>query len=263
LSGNVVISAGQSSATITVTTIDDSLVEGNETVIVTLSANAAYTVGTPASGTVTIADNDTPGGSVLSVSSTVVAPGGTVTATWSGISNASPTDWIALYAVGAPNTSYLAWIYVSCTKTAGTARPSGSCPFIVPASVVPGNYELRLLANNGYVALASTSLNLAVPSNLSVSPTSVARGGTVTATWSGISNPSSTDWLGLYTPGAANTAYQAWIYVSCSQTPGSARASGSCPFVVPGSLLNGTYELRLLGNNGYTSLAISNQLSVN
>ena len=60
LSGSVAIPAGASSANITVTPIDDTIVEGNETVVLTLSANAAYTVGSPSSATVTIADNDSP-----------------------------------------------------------------------------------------------------------------------------------------------------------------------------------------------------------
>ena len=45
---------------ITLTPIDDATVETNETVILTLSANAAYTVGSPSSATITIADNDPP-----------------------------------------------------------------------------------------------------------------------------------------------------------------------------------------------------------
>jgi hypothetical protein len=97
---------------------------------------------------------------------------------------------------------------------------------------------------------------------LSASPSSVAPGGTITATWSGIATPSATDWLGLYTPGAANTAYLAWIYVSCSQTPGAARAAGSCAFVVPSTVAPGTYQLRLLANNGFTPLATSNTFTV-
>ena len=36
---------------------------------------------------------------------------------------------------------------------------------------------------------------------LSMSPTSVAAGGTGTATWAGIPSPTALDWLGLYTPG--------------------------------------------------------------
>ena len=41
------IGAGQSSAPITVTTINDAVAEGDETVVVTLTPNAAYTVGSP------------------------------------------------------------------------------------------------------------------------------------------------------------------------------------------------------------------------
>jgi PKD repeat protein len=58
LSGTVTIAAGASAATVTVSPIDDTQVEGDETVVITLSADAAYDVGTPGSATVTIADND-------------------------------------------------------------------------------------------------------------------------------------------------------------------------------------------------------------
>jgi large repetitive protein len=60
LGTSVTIPAGNSSATRTVTPVDDTSVEGAETVVLTLSANAAYTVGSPSSATVTIADNDQP-----------------------------------------------------------------------------------------------------------------------------------------------------------------------------------------------------------
>src|SRR6185369_10594041 len=58
LSGSVIIGVGSSSATITVTPVDDSAVEGDETVTLTLSASATYTIGSPSSATVTITDND-------------------------------------------------------------------------------------------------------------------------------------------------------------------------------------------------------------
>ena len=58
LPGSVTIPAGMSSATITVSVIDDTLVEGPETVIVTLIATADYLVGTPNTDTVSLADND-------------------------------------------------------------------------------------------------------------------------------------------------------------------------------------------------------------
>jgi hypothetical protein len=58
LAGTVTIPAGQTSATLTVTPVDDAVVEGNETVIVTVSADPAYTIGASASATIAIADND-------------------------------------------------------------------------------------------------------------------------------------------------------------------------------------------------------------
>jgi hypothetical protein len=58
LPGSVTISIGQSIAFITITPKEDALDDPDETVIVTLSAAAAYTVGSPSNDTVTIADND-------------------------------------------------------------------------------------------------------------------------------------------------------------------------------------------------------------
>ena len=58
LSGSVVIAEGSTTATIDVTVIDDAEVEPSESVIVNLSANAAYTLGAPATATMNIADDD-------------------------------------------------------------------------------------------------------------------------------------------------------------------------------------------------------------
>jgi hypothetical protein len=90
----------------------------------------------------------------------------------------------------------------------------------------------------------------------------VVAGSSVTASWSGIASPTSTDWIGLYAPGSANGAYLAWTYVSCSQSPSAAKATGSCAFTIPATLAAGTYELRLLANNSYTSLTTSNPFTV-
>jgi serine protease len=58
LAGSVVIPAGQSSVTVTVTPLDDLAVESAETVVLALQSGVGYLIGTPASATVTIADND-------------------------------------------------------------------------------------------------------------------------------------------------------------------------------------------------------------
>ncbi len=58
LAGSVTIPAGRSSANIRVIPKDDTSYEGTESVIVTLSADSAYTVGSPYSAKVKINDND-------------------------------------------------------------------------------------------------------------------------------------------------------------------------------------------------------------
>ena len=58
LSGSVTILAGQSTATVLVTPVDDNIVELPETVDVTVAPSLTYTVGSPDTDTVTIADND-------------------------------------------------------------------------------------------------------------------------------------------------------------------------------------------------------------
>ena len=58
LTGTAVIAAGQTSVDVIVTPVDDNLVEGSETVVLTLVDGADYNLGAGASATVTIADND-------------------------------------------------------------------------------------------------------------------------------------------------------------------------------------------------------------
>jgi len=54
------IAAGSALATVTVTPIDDLAVESNETVVLTLLADAAYSVGSPSEAVVTIVSDDLP-----------------------------------------------------------------------------------------------------------------------------------------------------------------------------------------------------------
>lgn len=54
----VTIAAGRPSVNVVVKPIDDTIPEPDETVILTLSPNAGYTIGSPSTATVTIHDND-------------------------------------------------------------------------------------------------------------------------------------------------------------------------------------------------------------
>ena len=91
LSGSVQIAAGAQTATIDVSGIvDDVLVEGNETVIVTLTGTSDAAVGVNATpATVTIADNDTPFTAALSVTTNGIEGGTDIvyTVTLSGTNN--------------------------------------------------------------------------------------------------------------------------------------------------------------------------------
>jgi hypothetical protein len=201
----------------------------------------------------------TPSGPTIRATPLINIVGGTETASWSGIANPTATDWIGLYHPGASNFAYIDWRYVNCTQRATTPRASGSCNFVIGAA---GTYEFRLFANNRFTRLAVsnqfTVLGAPAPT-LQASPAAITAGGTDTASWSGITNPTANDWVGLYHPGDSDYGYLDWLYVSCAQAPSSPRASGSCNFVVAST---GTYEFRLFANNSVTRLAVSNPLTV-
>src|SRR5262249_35148742 len=176
-------------------------------------------------------------------------------------------DWIGLYVPGAADTSFINWVYVSCSTVADTARASGSCSYLLPATLVAGNYELRLFANDGFTRLAATSsftvtTGTSTPPTLTVNPNMVKAGSTVTVTWSGITAPTPKDWIGLYASGSADQTFISRIYVSCSKSPVTAHASGSCSYSLPRKISLGSYELRLFANDGFTRLATSNTLTV-
>jgi hypothetical protein len=125
---------------------------------------------------------------------------------------------------------------------------------------------MRIFANGQYSLLAtSNTFTVTAPAGgptLSVSPTTIARGSSVTAAWSGIVSPTTTDWIALSVPGAPDDYLLAWVFVSCSTTLGGAAASGSCAFIIPSSVAAGIYEMRLFSNSQYLRLTTSNTFQV-
>lgn len=75
LSGAVTIPAGRATATITVTPINDALVEGDETVVLTLASTPACNVGNPGTATVVIQDNELPSVTLTETDATASEPG--------------------------------------------------------------------------------------------------------------------------------------------------------------------------------------------
>jgi hypothetical protein len=87
----------------------------------------------------------------LSVASTTVNAGGSVTVTWANIANPAAINWIGLYpASGAADNAYISWRY-----TNGLA--SGSVSFTIPAGTAAGSgYVLRLYGNTGRLATSNS-----------------------------------------------------------------------------------------------------------
>jgi hypothetical protein len=134
LSGSVVIPASANTAVITVTPIDDSLVESAETVVVTLSADPAYVVGTAKTATVTITDNDRPTVSIRATDATATEAGLTTGAFT--VTRTAVTPSVALtvrYTVA--GTALSGGDYVALTGTA--VIPAGSNTAVI--TVTPRN----------------------------------------------------------------------------------------------------------------------------
>lgn len=72
---SVVIPANAASVTVDLLPIDDTVAEPTETVILTIQANAAYTVGSPASATISLLDDDLPVVSLAINDGTASEPG--------------------------------------------------------------------------------------------------------------------------------------------------------------------------------------------
>ena len=211
-------------------------------------SNVKPTLGTQASAGVTI------GGSVQDVASLAggSAPTGTIT--------------FSLYGPGNPSCSapaaFTSTVPVSGNGqyTSASFQPSRTGTYLWIASYSGDTVNGAVAATCG-ASGESVTVSSAGPA-LTLSTQSTTRGATITVSWSGVTAPTTTDWIGLYVPGAANTAYLSWLYDSSCTTSaaGTARASGSCSFKLPSTA--GTYQLRLLANNGYTLLATSPSITL-
>ena len=116
-----------------------------------VAGNPQVTVVTPAPGggtsnAVTFAVT-TPPTPTLTVNTTTVAPGGSVTVTLTG-GLGGAADWLAFAATSAPNITYLQWTYV------GGGVSTRTWTITVPNTA--GTYEFRLFLNDGYTRAATS-----------------------------------------------------------------------------------------------------------
>jgi len=200
------------------------------------------------SPTVTVTPGPPPPAPTLTVNVTNVAAGGSVTATLTGGTGGS-YDWLALAAVGSPNTSYVQWTYVGTLVTTRT--------WTVTMPAAGGTYEFRYFQGSGYTALAARSPAVTVigplPPMLTVNTTSAAPGASVTVTLTNGAG-GSLDWLGLAAPSAPATTYLQWTWVGQGGTTRT--------WTVAMPTTPGAYEFRLFLNNSFTITAKSPAVTV-
>ncbi len=172
LSGSLTLPAGVASADITLTPIDDTLVEAPEIVIVSLAGNAGYTVGLPGTATVTIVSDDSvePQGADLQVSvlsgDISVAPGSglsySVTAHNAGDQQAGG-NYLRLVlstdAVIDANDLRLSKPSLSVAKLAAGSNKAFTGTVIIPATVTSGDYYLGAIVDVSARVIESDETN--------------------------------------------------------------------------------------------------------
>jgi len=220
LTGTVTIPAGTTFGTITVTPVDDTIVETPETVIVTLQASTRYTVGSPSSATVTITDDD--------VLSTV-----TVNATDAAASEPSNTGTFTVARTGSTTPSLAVTYTLGGTATSGsdyTAAPAGT--LTIPAgaasatiTVTPVDDSLVESTETVVVTLsAGTGYALGTPSTATVNIADdepVEPVVTIEATDAVAAEPANTGTLTVTRTGSTSASLDVFYTVTGTATNGS------------------------------------------
>ena len=162
LSGTVTIPAGAASTAITVTPNADSFLEGNETIVLTLTNNLNYDVGTPGSATMNLSDGQLP---IISIQTTVdnVSEQGEVPGQFTLTRTGTSGDL----------TVYLA---ISGTATSGADYVPLDNPVVIPDGASSATIDVIPFHDLIYeptetvilTVLASTNYNVAAPASASL-----------------------------------------------------------------------------------------------
>ena len=187
---------------------------------------------------------------VFTFSSATAETGEVINVSWSQ----GPTgvgSWVALAQVGAPDSSYADFRYMTQLPVANSWDVT--MPFA-------GDFEIRLYPSFAYERVAtsqalSVSDSIPDPGNaeLTVSATAVAGGDPITASLTGSSGVAG-DWLAFAEVGAPESSYLQWTYVGSGNT--------SLDWTITAPLVPGQYEFRLFTDSSYTLLVTSEAVTV-
>jgi hypothetical protein len=160
---SVVIPIGETSATVPLTVLNDPTYEGNETVILTIAPNAAYTVGSPSSATITIADDEI-GVTVAATDALAGEPAnnGTFTVTRLGGSSGALVVNLTVSGTATSGTDYVA---IPATVTIADGQASASVPLTIiddPASDPNETVTLTVATGAGYAIATPASATITI-----------------------------------------------------------------------------------------------------
>ncbi|MBE9244096.1 calcium-binding protein [Microcystis aeruginosa LEGE 00239] len=183
----VTFAAGSSTATVTVDPTADTIVESNETVILTLAAGTGYTVGTPNAATGTITNDDT--SVTLAVSPASVTEDGTTNLVYTFTRSGVTTNPLTVnYTLGGTATLNTDYTRTGTTNTVTFAAGSSTATVTVDPTadtIVESNETviLTLAAGTGYTIGTTTPVtgtinndDTTVTSQLSINDITVVEG---------------------------------------------------------------------------------------
>ena len=178
LPGSLTIAAQSTTATISVVPIDDGAYESNETIALTLGADAAYTIGSPGGGTVTLSSDDLPPDLVMTALTAPATAGAGADIVVSDTTRNQGTGQAPASTMGL----YLSinWVLDAADVRIGSrqvtalgpgATESGSTTVRIPASTAAGTYYVLAKADwDDAVVESSESNNTRSTLNVKIGP---------------------------------------------------------------------------------------------
>jgi len=152
----VTLADGVSSATVTVTPIDDTAVEPAESVTLTIAAGAGYAVGSPSSASATILDNDKP---ALSIASASITEGNTGT---------KPVAVTVTLSAATSSTVTVAYTTVAATATAGSDYQAASGTLTFAPGVTSQTINVTIMGDRAKEPNETFTVVLSNPTNATI-----------------------------------------------------------------------------------------------
>jgi hypothetical protein len=248
-SGSLTFNPGETSRTAVVPVNGDTTAEPDETFFVNI-ANASGATIADGQGRATIT-NDDAAPPALTCPATPVPPGGTYAATVNG--GGSAKDWVAQYTPGAPNSPWIGqWKYVPLPRPATVT---------MTAPGVGGTYELRLLANDGFMVIGACTFQVVPAPTLSINDVAVGEGnaGTVNVNFTVALSPASSGPVTVNWATTNGTATQPSDYApgSGSLAFAAGQTSKTVTVVVNGDTVPEADETFLVNLSGASGAAVS------